>query len=304
MKPLRVALVHRKSTRTLEKRMVGWWAYEVPEFEVNHFPVRPPWFTLKRSQFVGEYDLIFYEDGKAQGQIVNDADIPVVYHVVDSTLSEEHYDLRVSQAKLNADLVVVDWDRLERFEHLGLPVRRFGYCVNDKLFYDRGLPRIYDVGFFVGKTKERGKLGRWLKEFCGANGLSFGAGIRAGEDYAKAMAQSKIVVNLNRNAETRSHRVFDAMACRSCVITSPLPEVSGEVRLAGVNYLEYQSLDMLGRLIKHLVGKQLANQPVGEAQYWQDYAGDGYELVREFHTWRVRAGELRRVLAETFEGLA
>ncbi len=75
------------------------------------------------------------------------------------------------------------------------------------------------------------------------------------------------------NAETRSHRVFDAMACRSCVITSALPEVSGEVRLAGVTHLEYQPLDMLGRLIKHLVGMRVGSGFEGEAaQYWQDYA--------------------------------
>jgi hypothetical protein len=278
---MKVALIHRDTPRLGEGgRMVGWWSYPVKGLEWDHFPMGKR-FRVRRSDYP-EYDLIVYEDGKLWGEILRDEGPTVAYHVVDSTLSEGHYRHRLREARRNADLVLVDFDRLERFEGLGMPVYRFGYCVNERLFYPRG-EKEFEVGSFQGRTAERGLLERYLTLFCERRGYRFAAGRRFGEDYARAMAACKIVVNLNRNRETRNHRLFDAMAGRSCVLTNYVPPVSGEERIAGVHYVEMVDWRVeVGGWIERLLG-------AGE---WEKYAEAGYRLVRERHRWGVRAGEL------------
>lgn len=288
MRRLKVALIHRDSPRLMAERMVGWWAYPVPQFTWDHFP-QLKHFGRKRSDFQG-YDLIFYEDGKISGQITRDADIPVAYLVVDSTLSEKHYQARLAQARLNADLVLVDWDRLERFEGLGLPVRRFSYCVNDRLFYDRCLPRQTDVGSFQGGTEDRRKLEADLREWCKQKGFIFATGVMPHEEYALAMSRCKVVINTNRNKHTRGHRLFDALACRTCLLTNPTPDVSGEYRTLNQHYLQYRSWDELKTILEFLI----------QSDAWAVFADAGHDLVHIHHTWSARAAELREIIHEEF----
>lgn len=286
MKPLQVALVHRNSPRLNGARMVGYWSYPVPEFEWHHFPVSKK-FRLDRGTFV-DFDLIVLEDGKLHGEVTGTGP-PVAYVIGDSTLSDEHYRVRRELAR-QCDLLLVDWDCLSRFTDLGVPVRRFSYCVNQRLMRDYGMGKDIDVGSFQSATKERRELEAWLRERGTAHGYCFEAGVYPGQAYAMMMTRTKIIVNLNRNPATRSHRVFDAMACRACVLTSPLPDVSGEERRAGTHYLEYDltDLDALGDCVDWLLG-------TGQ---WETFAGNGYMLVREQHTWQVRASELRQLVED------
>ena len=276
--------------------MIGHWSYPVPEFTWDVYPL-PRRFELDLDQFVGDYDLVFHEDTKAWGSFVGDRSrLPVVYMVRDSTLSEDHYRVRVQQAREQADLILVDWDRLERFEGLGVPVRRLSHCVNERLFRDYGEPKIIDVAFHMAckGCPGRAELRDWLREFCAARGYSYAAGIMIGEEYPKALSRAKIVVNLERTPDTRAHRVFDALACRTCLLTSPEPEVSGEVRQAGLHYVEWRTYEELGEQIDVLL----------KTGAWENYARHGYWLVHQHHTWWIRAGELRKILLEVFPKLA
>jgi hypothetical protein len=266
--------------------MIGMWSYPVPQFEVEHFP-QSDGFCLKASEFVNDFDLIWYEDGKIQGVIEKDATIPVAYYIGDSTLSRQHYEVRLQQAKQNANMVFVDWDKLNRFSSLEMPVNRLSHCVNDKFFKDYyGFNKQFDVGIFQGKTKKRKDLNAWAQEFCNQHGLNLNLGLKYQIEYAHAMANSKIVINLNRNSATRGHRVFDAMGSRSCLFTDKLPVVSGELHLPDIHYVEYNSFEELGRKIL----KQLSSNK------WQLIAGISYEYVKQYHTWSVRAGQLYKVL--------
>jgi hypothetical protein len=269
--------------------MVGWWSYAVPEFEVTHYPV-PKGFCLERETLARHHDVVVWEDGKSTGTFVGRGHLPVFYHITDSTLSDDHYQHRRQQARY-VDALLVDWDRLARFRDLGLPVARFGYCVNDNLMRDYGMGKDIDDGSYQGGTPERRALEEWLRNFCHAHGYNFQSGVYAGQDYPLMMTRSKIVVNVNRNAQTRGHRVFDAMACRACVVTSPLPPVSGEARRADVDYLEFNPDDKqrLAELLTWLL----------ESGTWETFAGNGYMLVRECHTWQVRAAQL----LDTMEGI-
>lgn len=288
--PLKVALVHRDSPRLMAGRMVGWWSYPTPEFVWEHIPV-PRSFILDKDELARQFDLVFYEDGKIGGRFYGSASIPIVYMVVDSTLSEAHYQHRLKQAE-QCDLVLVDWDRLERFSEIGRPVHRFLYCVNDHLFCDYNLERDIEVGSFQGGTAEREAMEVWLKEFCRQGGYRLEKGIYKGQAYARMMARCKIVINLNRTPLTRGHRVFDAMALASCLLTSPLAEVSGEVRQAGRHYVEFDSLEALGAKIVSLL----------ETGRWTQIGRAGYELVQAEYTWARRSAQLRQLL-ETWLGL-
>lgn len=291
MEPLKVALVHRNSPRTAEARMVGWWSYAVPEFDVTHYPV-PKGFCLDRAELAKQHDVVVWEDGKSTGSFVGRGGLPVFYHVTDSTLSTGHYQHRLNQARF-VDAVLVDWDRLARFRKLGLPVARFSYCVNDHLMQDYGMGKDIDVGSYQGGTTERRELEAWLRDFCHANGYTFQSGVYPGQDYPLMMTRTKVIINLNRNPQTRGHRVFDAMACRSCVLTSPLPNVSGEARRKDCDYLEFDPAgrDRLGELLSWLL----------DSGSWETFAGNGYMLVREHHTWAIRAAELRGIMGEVFD---
>ena len=100
------------------------------------------------------------------------------------------------------------------------------------------------------------------------------------------MARCKIVINLNRDSSIRPHRIFDAMACRTCLFTDKLPNVSGE-KIYDNAYVEYNGFDDLGRkLVEYLdTGK------------WKFTANVGYNYVTYNHTWKVRAPQLMKKLA-------
>ena len=286
MKPLRLALVHRASGRSL-RRMGGPFCYEVPEFTWEHFPVIPN-FRAKRADFAG-FDAIIYEDGKLHGSITGKGP-PVVYMVGDSTLSEAHYQLRRRVAAQSADLVLVDWDQLERFANQFVPVRRLSYCVNDRLFCPRG-DKQHDVTFlarFKG-APERYTLAKIIKSAAEKRGWLVSIGHLDGMAYSRAFSEAKIGVNLARNATTRNYRVFDVMASGSCLLTDPVPPVSDEPgRDVGVHYAEFETLEEVPDKVAWLLAEDR----------WEGYAERALESVRKHHTWAVRAGQLRAILAD------
>lgn len=289
MKSLKVAVVTRPGS-VLGKRNAGWWAYKVPEFEFQHFQVEKR-ATVSRVKF-DRFDLIVWEDGKSSLTWI-DHGPPIAYVVGDSTLSEEHYRQRLRLGR-QADLLLVDWDCLERFRILDRPTKRFSYAVNDARFHPWDVGKDVDVSYHVNEdTSERRELGNWLEAMCKHEGYTFARGTRTGDDYARAFARSRVTVNINRTPTTRNHRVFDAMACRTCVLTDPLPEVSGEIREPGWHYLVYQDREDLAMLINWSL----------QGDRWERVADAAMRLVIRHHRWAVRAGELRRTIGEVFPWL-
>lgn len=284
MRPLRVALVNRAGSVPGE-RTVGWWAYDVPEFAVERF-VAGRGDTMDRADFRA-FDLILWEDGKSTIYWTGYGP-PLAYHIVDSTLSADAYEHRLKMGE-QADLILVDWDRLERFACLKKPVARFNHCVNDRLFRDYSEGKTVDIAFHmaVKGNPERAELRDWLRQLCISRGWTMESGVIGGEDYARSFSRAKVTLNMERTPTTRAHRVFDAMACRTCLLTTPEPDVSGEERKAGVHYVEWRDRQdlilALGRLL--------------DDGGWERFADAGYELVQRRHTWAVRARELRAALA-------
>jgi len=279
---LRVGLIHRDHPRYMQHRMIGLWAYDVPEFEVTRI-TQSKVFTLSRNDYAGEFDVLFWEDARTLGSITGDAPIPVVYYAVDSTLSFDHLRHRYEQSR-QADLVLVDFDDLDTFYDEFVPVKRLSYCVNDRMFYPRD--KVTDVGFYAGITDDRRELHEWLEMFCTQHGYTFEGGRRNAHEYCKAIGQTRVNINFNRNPETRAHRCYDVMASRSCLLTSPMPPVSGEHWQAGAQYLEWQDRDQLAEQIQTALD--------GE---WDVIADRAYGYVQD-HTWAARARQLHAMLTE------
>jgi len=294
MKPLHIGLATKATSpgRFLrDGRMVGIFSYAVPEFTWDHIHIHK-WQNLDTAELADKFDLIFHEDG-GWAKYTGNA-LPVIYYIVDSTLSEgSHFKPRFNQAKDKAiNLVLVGQDRLGRFEGLNKPIRRLPYCVNDKLFQDYGLPKTIDVASHmnVGGLCHEGRkhLGKYLARWCEETGHTYQGGTISGAEYAKSFSRAKVVVNWPRVPTNRSHRVLDGMACRACVLTGAVPEVSGETRVPGRDYVEVQTYEEFFLRLAELL----------ENDSWREFAENGHKLIQEHHTWAIRAKELRQIIAD------
>ncbi len=290
MRPLRVALVVKPSpsTREREGRNMGWWSYTVPEFTWDHFVYEG--FQADANGMVG-YDLIFQEDGGPLG--FANRKPPLVYLAVDSTLSDAHYQTRLERAR-QADLILVDHDRLERFAGIGKPIRRWAYCVNDQLF--RPLEKSLDVVFHCSAGArsgqpggvERARLRSRLHDVCQQAGWSYRSGAVGIGLYAEDMGRGRVVVNWPRTMLNRPHRVFDAMASGACLLTGEIPIVDGDDVVENVHYAVFRSNKELDDWLSRLL----------QDETWRQFARNGHDLVMRKHTWAVRARELRQILSE------
>lgn len=297
MNPIRVAVVHRGNP--LGPDRPGQWSYDVPEFEVVDFP-QGKHFELDKDEMAETCDVIFHEAIKCYGTFEGSAPLPVCYWVCDSPLSEDHYLQRVKQMRRGkADLVLVDMDRLERFEGFGVPVRRMSYSINELIFHDYGLAKRFDVSFY-GATNTarfgyiRTSLLAYLQEFCERRGYTYGFGSRLSfVEYARAMNRSKITVHIPSVIAMRSFRVLEAMASKTCLLTHAVEPVSGEAREAGEHYVEFRTQREFEDKIDWLL----------ETGEWEGIADAGYRLIQREHLWSVRAGQLRETMLQELPAL-
>ncbi len=266
----------------------------MPEFTWQHFTLGAPFVCDTRNFKRDGFDLIFVEDGGNWGEFKHNT-IPVVYLAVDSTLTPAHYQTRLKQAA-QANLVLVDHDKLARFRPAGPTVRRFPYCVNDKLF--KPLDKTLDVSFHCGTGARKGAAGgrartelrQYLHEVCTRLGYSYRSGALGLPDYAESMGKSRIVVNLPRTDTNRPHRVFDSMAAGACVVTGRLPHIEEDMRIPGYHYVPFDNIEEIPDILTNLLTDN----------NWKAIAKNGRDLVTLLHTWRKRSGHLRFMLESEF----
>lgn len=283
MKPLRAALIVKNTPASLERDLknVGYFSYPVPEFTWEYFsPGKGVSLELDAYRRKG-FDFVFHVDGGNWCRYTHPT-IPVVYYTIDSTLSENHHFQPRFEQAARADLVLVDHDSLGRFDSCGKPVRRWLYCVNDRLFVPG--EKTVDVNFQCGGSAERSYLRVKLSDLCAANGLVYKSGVRPLPEYAETMGHSKLVVVKPRTNTNRPHRIYDAMAAGALVVSYPFPIDEGEHFRANMNYLDLDTMSL--ETIAHIVEKEL----------WVSFAEMGRRTVLKYHTWATRATELRALL--------
>jgi len=249
---------------------------------------------FQREDLAKAYDIIVYEDTKLFIEFGGKGAIPILYHIVDSTLSEGHYQNRLKECE-QIDVILVEQDDLKRFTHLGKPTWRFNGCINDRIFHDYGLEKTVDVSFY-NKSFHKDAPGAWervtmrkqLAEFCAGKGLTYACEHQEWIEYAKNFNRSKMTVNLCRKRGTRPYRTMDALGAKTCLLTDWIPIWEGDGRQAGMHYLVYENITDL----KEIILKLLASGG------WKDVSEVGYELVQAKHTWAQRAHELRERIGE------
>jgi hypothetical protein len=251
--------------------------------------------SLDVGQLAGRmgFDLFVQEDWSGVVRYTNKT-VPIVFMSYDDTLTKVHLEGRV-RVSLRADLCLVDHGPLKPFESGDRPVRRMAHAVNNHLF--KPVPgKVVDVVFHcssgrVGAT-ERSDMRKFLCVECKRMGLTYRSGVVPVEEYAKSMAEARVVVNLPRTQTNRPHRVFDSMACGACLLTAPIPTVDGDGLVAGVHYASWD-----GEGVKTLSGWLEALIHGGQ---WETYAAKGHAHVMENHTWATRAKQFRAILGEEF----
>jgi len=283
---MNVALVVKPSpsTQMRDDRNMGYWSYPVDQYQWDHF-VFAEKYTYGNK--MNGYDIIFQEDsGPYQ---IKGLKKPLVYLAIDSTLSAAHLQSRLERAQ-HADLILVDQDDPEHFTGFGIPVRRWNYCVNDHLMRDYGEERIIDVSFHCGGNglENRRQVRGMLHTYCKKRGLVYKSGILHITEYARAMAKSKIVVNWPRVSANRPHRVFDAMACGACLVSGPFPEIPGDNLVEGRDYVRADTIADVPDIIDDLL----------ESGRWQEVAKNGKKRVSKYHTWEMRAEQLKEIIGK------
>lgn len=306
MKPLHVLLVVKATVSAFlrEGRNMGQFSYPVEQFTWEHMVI-PKGGSINRADYAGKFDVIFHED--APGCTYEGDGPPVIFYDIDSTLTDDHhYRPRLEQAK-QANLILVDHDRLGRFNLPGIHTRRLSYCVNDRLFFDRGLERDLDVVFhcpagnLVPGGDERRKIRVMLDTYCKQHGLTYVSGAIDIVTYANHFARAKVVVSWARTIRNRPHRVLDATASGACLLTSPLPPTE-DVDTVALPIVFFDQINCLIAKDSEELPSRLdeAFEELYQRQTWQGLAERSHKVTMELHTWRERAKELRTIIADEF----
>lgn len=296
MKPLQIALIVKNKPAAFrrEDRGMGYFSYYVPEFSWDHITPGKAFKLDTKDLARRGYDLVIHEDGGAWGEYLGRA-LPVIYLAIDSTLSHEyHYLPRLNQAR-QADLILVDHDKLERFASTGKPVRRFSYCVNDKIFHPYG-DKTADIAYHCNSGNAAPSVSRsdwriFLHEFSQANSLIYRSGMLPLSQYAESLSRARLVVNWPRNPQNRPHRVLDTMASGSLLLTGPIPQVSEEGLTEGKDYFVFKD---------RLDFSHLAKLLLDNAEQREEIARGAYRFVTTNHTWAIRAQQLRHIIKQEF----
>lgn len=271
-------------------RTWGCWSHPVDEFTFDILPAsRGEVFTLGDLRLKG-YDMVVVEDGC--WPILNGDAIPSAFYCVDSTVSVAHYNERHHYAK-GFGLTLLDHDRAHRFK--GIPCAPFPHCVNTHVFRNRGYERTVDVGIHINVggpcCEDRKVMKRVVSDWAIRHKIPYLVKIAGVVEYGEMMARDKIVVNWPRCFGNRSHRVLDAMGSGACVVTGPIPYVRGEDRWEGRDYVEVANV---GAMLQAIAGLLSSGR-------WLEKAEEGYDTIQKFHTWNIRATQLRSIINEKLD---
>ena len=279
---MNVAVVCRRKAFDEDRQKHGWWSYPVPDFTWTFYPVSDGEAVDRDALAAQGHQAIFWEDW-AWNTWTGSA-LPVMAHIVDSNTSPRRRQTYLARAR-QADVILVDQDHLNVFGDLNRPVYRWAYGVNEHIFCPR--EKRIDVAYHVARTTERAALGGWLEGFCNQHGysLTIGGG-RTIEQYAALLGQARIVVHRSSAPQCRSHRFFDALASRCCLLSDPIQGVPEDGLRAGTHYLTYESPEALGEQLDALLRDGV----------WAQTAAVGYQFVLARHTWANRAALLHSIL--------
>lgn len=318
MIPLHLALLHRGHWYNKEPRIDGHFAYPVPGLTWEHHDVERD-FCLDIKGWK-DVDVVWLDDGKYSNPAIEphkgNRISPVVYRVLWPTLGESIHETKRRIAERMADLVLLDHDKPENWYSTDFQVRQLPYAVNERYYRDRGLRRDIDVGFYCvwQHSPARPAFSNWLADYCKRRGWVYWTtgGQSVNQEYASLLARTKVVVHLNRTANTRPARIFDCAAAGAAFLSNPMPPVIGECWMPGVHYLTFDKpvdnyvMDGKPRGAfsdKEMEGVELALDDLIGHGFWEPIAANAKTYTLACHTWERRSWELRGILLDCFPHL-
>lgn len=281
-----IAVVCRSKAFEETRAKMGWFSYAVSGLEWTFYPVEDKQPVNKNKLAAKGHDAIVWEDW-CWNTWEGDAPLPVYAIIVDSNTSPRRLKNYLNRAK-DADVLLIDQDKLSKFAETGKPVYRWQYAVNEHLFAPQ--TKVIDVAYHVNTTPERQALSDTIRDCCQEQGLSLtmGKGLTV-QQLATRYAEARIVVHKATHEQCRSHRFFDALACGACLLTDRVWSVPEDGFEVGKHFYEWDNPAELQVAIPHLL----------ESGAWQKVAQIGRDHVLRFHTWRTRAEQLVAIIEQT-----
>lgn len=278
----RVAVVCRKKGFDNLRKKQGWWSYPVPEFSWQFVPVEDDQ-PVDKTKLAARFDLVFWEDW-CFPEFVGKGAIPIYAAIVDSNTSPRRRKSYIERGR-QADILLIDQDKLTPFRELGKPLYRWQYAVNEHVFSP--LSKSVDAAYHVVPTPARGALTEPIRTHCQKHGLSLTAGSNlTTEQLAARYGAAKVVIHKATYKQCRSHRFFDVPAAGACLLTDRVWAVDGDGFKPGIHFAEWDNEAQLLEQITDLVG----------SGRWKAIADAGQAHVLTHHTWAVRARELKGII--------
>jgi len=163
--------------------------------------------------------------------------------------------------------------------HLFLP-----FSVDTSVFYNRFLEKKFDVSTPVGRNeRQRVKL----KLFIGKLNFRTAVDCVKFENYIRRINESKIIVTSNSRFKQLSLKYFEVLACGTLLLTNR-PEGLDQVGMRdGKHLVLYDGFKDLENKISYFLTHDKEREAI---------AKEGMELVRKYHSNRVRVVELTEML--------
>ena len=153
----------------------------------------------------------------------------------------------------------------------------------DTQFYDMKLNRDIDVSF-VGYINNEDRR-RWLKEIKELFPIKTFQDIQYPE-YTNILNRSKITINKHYNKCGANMRFFEAMACKSLMITDKVKGIPKDMK-EGKHYITYKDVPDLIQKIRFYIQNSKERERITD---------NAYELVNKKHKYSDRLKEMFRKL--------
>ena len=186
---------------------------------------------------------------------------------------------------------------------IGVPVEWYPFSIDPELFYDRKLQRIYDVCNIGQMTTQnypiRYAMHQMFNDQSDIKYFSSPMKYLLGEEYARAICQSKIFATDCTSHRFAVPKLIEAMGCNSLLMCTPPRSADVLGMEAGVNFVDFnehamQASDVNRQKVKDTIQYYLDN--------WESegrkIAQKGYELVHSKHTHDIRAKDIINKIAE------
>lgn len=174
---------------------------------------------------------------------------------------------------------------LNRLYSKKINVKLLPFAASLKLHRPLKIDKIYDVVIIGHARPDRIKVVKELKKSfnVGLFGNGWGSEYRSvhGEDHVKAINSGKLYLSFLKTGAGYTNvkiGIFEAIACRSCVVTQIFDEMESYFRY-GIDILGYANMEVLVDLIKTYIGND-------KLRDW--IADNSYQRLLLEHTWAKR----------------